>query len=439
MLDRKLSPLLKDGASNRVVERSAAARGERSATGATKSDDEDVTDRDPLNVEAASPAPVPLPTSAISPMTVGELREYEGLFLLLCRLRGASADSLWRLFLLRTLGITSRSAAMRRIERLNETGYLQHKRLSVWRSIYHLTHRALVAFPRVRASGSDTLRKPQSTSQAHYCWLRAGMHAELVGDGYIVGRGPRELAALRRFYVDGQLRRIEALPTAARGAAEQLLLALRREESLKPPFRARCARCGSASPLNVAVAVCSRCGGTTKNEIPLRVYQCRTCGRLTDEVGPHARPLDEADEALPPSPSSVPSRVPPCSPLCSSGVREVDVLSIDIAWRRTGDSYDVIGLFIDDPRRAIARQLEQIPAQLVGLPLLPLIVRSTDQRSRFDARTLQWRAKGPRHQALLRAFAADVHEALFPFALTTKVIDYRPELELWASYAGVKR
>jgi hypothetical protein len=281
------------------------------------------------------------------------------------------------------------------------------------------------------------MRKPQSTSQSHYFWLRASFHAELVEDGFTVGRGPRELAALRRFFVDAQIKQIALLGagndgtdrtdrtdcTDARAAAENVLLHLRAEESLKPPFRARCCRCDFRSPLNVVMETCRKCGALTKNDIPLRVYRCRACRGLTDELQAHVSPAAGGQPGKP----------------CAGTLREIDVVAIDIAWKKVGDSYDVLGLFIDDPKRAMAPQLEEIPAQIVGLPPLRLIVRSTDPRSRFDGRTQTWRARGPRHMALLHAFTADAKEALFPFSLTTKVIDYRPELQLWAIYPGVKR
>ena len=65
-------------------------------------------------------------TSATAqPMGAGELRAYEGLFLLLCQLRGASAESLFRVFFERALGVTARSSAMGRIERLVDAGFLR--------------------------------------------------------------------------------------------------------------------------------------------------------------------------------------------------------------------------------------------------------------------------------------------------------------------------
>jgi hypothetical protein len=409
MLDHELSPPARKIFYDRALEEAA-------------------TDPDPVH-----PGGTPGPAASVALMSERELRLYEGLFLLLCRLRAASADSIWRLFLLGTLGVTSRSAAMRHIERLVETSYLQHKRLSAWRSVYHLTHRALVTFPSVRARGTSAMRKPQSTSQSHYFWLRASFHAELVADGFTVGRGPRELAALRRFYVDAQLKRIAILGSgsdgrgtggeSARAAAENILVHLRAEESLKPPFRARCSRCDCRSPLNVATEACRKCGARTKNEIPLRVYRCRACKGLADDLRAHVSTGEGAEPGE----------------LCAGTLREIDVVPIDIAWKKIGGRYDVLGLFIDDPKRAMAPQLEEIPAQIIGLEPLRLIVRSTDPRSRFNARTQTWRARGPRHMALLHAFTADAKEALFPFSLTTKVIDYRPQLELWAIYPGVKR
>lgn len=367
---------------------------------------------------------VPRGARAAEPIPTDELAAYEGLFLLVSRLRAVSADALWRLFFLPALGVTSRSAALRRVERLVRGDYLRHMRLSAWRSVYHLSWRGLVAFPSVRARGSDNTRKPPSLETAHYAWLRSGFHAQLSSDGFTVGRGPRELAALRRFYVDRQIAAVSKLAEGAGRADAQLVLdQLRAEASLKPPFRTRCAPCGASSPLNAlqpGVERCAGCGARTKNDVPARVYRCRTCGGLTDGLGPHVA-------------SETPSRH------CPGTLREIDVVNVDVAWRRIGAAYEVIGLLVDDPHRSVERQLEDIPAQIVGQPRLPLILRTTDPRSRYEPRTRTWRVKGPRHQALLRAFEDDVHEALFPFSLTTTVIDYRPELELWTVYQGAKR
>ena len=114
---------------------------------------------------------------------------------------------------------------------------------------------------------------------------------------------------------------------------------------------------------------------------------------------------------------------------------QIDVVPIDIGWRKVGDTYDVLGLFIDDPKRAMVAQLEEIPAQIVGLP--PLAHRSsTDPRSRFNGRTQTWRARGPRHMALLHAFTADAKEA---FLLADHEGHRLPAGTVRAIYPGVKK
>lgn len=370
-------------------------------------------------------APDPLPRT--TPMSDDELRQYEGLFLLLCRLRAASSDSLWRLFFERVLGMTSRSAAFERIHRLIDSGYLRRRRITEWRSVNHLTQRSLGAFPSVRARGTDWLRRPPGTTEAHRCWLRGALHAELTADGYTVGRGPRELAALRRFYIDRQARLIASINGGAeQREAENALAHLRDDGQLVPPFRARCPNCSTRAALNVAVDTCARCGASFRNEIVARVYRCKACSALSDELGAHVH--------LGSGSGGDAARAP-----CHGEMREIDVIAVDIAWRRANDSFEVIALFIDDTRRSLDHQLALIPAQIIGQPRLPIILRSTDMRSRYVTTTRSWLIQGPRHQALLRAFSEHAPEAQFPFSLTTKVIEYRPELELWTIHQGVHR
>lgn len=76
-------------------------------------------------------------------------------------------------------------------------------------------------------------------------------------------------------------------------------------------------------------------------------------------------------------------------------------------------------------------QLVGLPVQHIGQPEVPIVLRSADPESRYDRRHAAWASKGPRHQLLDAAFSEDGLKDLWPIANTTRVIEVRPDLQLY--------
>jgi len=121
---------------------------------------------------------------------------------------------------------------------------------------------------------------------------------------------------------------------------------------------------------------------------------------------------------------------------CVGLVEEVETVPVDIAWRRVDGRYNVRLLFVDHPSLGLAFQLKDIPLRHLGAPLVQVVFKSTDPDSRYDPRAHRWLAKGPRHQALERAFTADAANDAFPFHRTAKVIEVLPDLQLHVVRSG---
>jgi hypothetical protein len=79
---------------------------------------------------------------------------------------------------------------------------------------------------------------------------------------------------------------------------------------------------------------------------------------------------------------------------------------------------------------SIPDQLNVLPLRVAGQPVVPVVLRTTDENSVFDSIARTWIATGTRHRELLRAFSEDGDPRLFPFSKTAKVIDVRTELQL---------
>lgn len=331
-----------------------------------------------------------------------------GLFALLARLRGASASSLHELFFRRALDEPSTRTTERHIADLVTERYLARYELDAGRSIYHMTRRSLGVLEDRGQAVNETLRREPSFDVARRVWLRSVMHAALSRRGFSVERGPRAVLHLRRWYVDGQRKRRDVLSGREREEAQALVDLLRAEPSLLPASVAFCSRCRSSTRPGVGAPKCSGCGGATELQAPHRLYRCRDCRALLLVPGPHA------------------GNGRPCKGLAA----EVENVAHDVASRTTAAGGEVVVLFVDAPRLALAAQLEKFPAQIIGAPPLPVILRSIDPDSRYDLRRREWASKGSKHRALLRAFSAEPREDLFPFALTTKVIEPFPDLQL---------
>lgn len=346
------------------------------------------------------------------PPVIGEL---EALFVLLAKIRAANADSLFTLFFAKHG--TPRRTAMRRLAWLVAGGYLAHRRLfDSTRAIYFLTAKTLRAFPSVRTRAvTDTVRQPPPPRQAAFCWLRAMIFAALVGDGFTIGRGSTEQSFLRRRLVDEQVARVEAMNARARSAfdreavfAADVLKKLRRSPLLTPLFRNRCGSCGWTGAPSEAVSACPRCKRATEARVSDLFFRCADCGFVSDEASVHRRADGKGR--------------------CSGTMVLADPLPFDVAWRSVGGKVELFIVLVDDPSRAIEAQFRDLPIDVEGQPHLPLLVRSADLDSVYDATARKWAAMGARHAVLMRDL--NPHGRCSWFASRVELIDYRPDLQL---------
>lgn len=347
-----------------------------------------------------------------SPGDARELvRAHEPLLLLLATLRAAGVQSLRTLYFSKLPGAPGRTEAHGALASLVAHGVLARQEMLLARSIYRLGARALKYSPRVRSRVSDVVRRPLPETQAAYCWLRAAVWAELARRGYHVGRGPEELAALRRFLVDMQRMALEHAAPSDRSAAARVLEALRSLATLTPLFRTRCTSCTWAGPLNRPASGCPRCHGAVTHALSERRFRCLRCATVSDVPGPHSPTGASATR-------------------CDGAMREIDHLAFDVAWRRRGQNQDVLLVLVDDPGRSLGVQLRALPLRIGGQPRVPILLRTTDPDSSFDRVSGTWITQGERHRALLRAFAAAGDRRAFPYAMTTTVVELCPELQL---------
>jgi hypothetical protein len=247
---------------------------------------------------------------------------------------------------------------------------------------------------------------------AGYTWMRASMWAELKNRGYRVGRGRDELRAVRRFLIDNQKARVAMLEGPERRRAEHVLETLRSDPTLTPLFRSHCGSCGSYGPLNQALTACAHCGAKPSQVASELRFECPACGHVSDrEEAVHESARDKR-----------------CK--CTAVLRETDHVPFDVAWREGPAGMEVTLIVVDDPGRTIPEQLNVLPLRVAGQPIVPVVLRTTDENSVFDSIAGTWIATGTRHRELLRAFSEDGDRRLFPFSKTAKVIDVRADLQL---------
>ncbi|MCC7111389.1 MAG: hypothetical protein IT382_18995 [Deltaproteobacteria bacterium] len=111
-------------------------------------------------------------------------------------------------------------------------------------------------------------------------------------------------------------------------------------------------------------------------------------------------------------------------------MRETDHVLFDVAWREGPAGMEVTLIVVHDPGRTIPEQLNVLPLRVAGQPIVPVVLRTTDENSVFDSIAGTWIATGTRHRELLRAFSAEGDRRLLPFSRTAKVIDVRADLQL---------
>ena len=334
--------------------------------------------------------------------------ENEDLFVLLTVVHAASAPALHTIYFARRGKPTTPRSTTRALSALLDQGLLERQLLTGNRSVYRLTSRSYASSPRVHQRATENIRAPIPEHIAGYCWLRSNVWADLVKQGYEVGRGRNEVRAVRRSLVDRQRAVVETASGPERVAAERVLTALRADDTLTPCFRSRCPACGDIGALNVALTRCARCGARPNQVASESRFECSKCGLASDV-------RDERHGG---------ARV------CTGAMREVDHLPFDVAWRSSGSSTDVVLILVDDPERNLRDQLNTLPLRIAGQPRLPIVIRTTDPYSVFDPVAGKWIAQGDRHRLLLRAFSDDGDRRLFPFSSTADVIDVRPNLQL---------
>lgn len=298
-------------------------------------------------------------------------------FLLLVHLRAANASSLFELYF-KPKSVPLRTA-MRRLRQLVDEGFLSHLRLDGARCVYHLTPKALAVAPEITKWAHASLVSTPPDRQAMYCWLRSSMHAALTAEGWIVGSNGHALYGLRRFLIDTLEDRLKACRDTER---------IRLAHNLK----------GLRESAELVVRQSDLLGAHR--------WRCRECGIVVRAPGEHHDPTTRAR--------------------CAGAFRAVPVTPLDIAWRKRGEKYDAIVLFVDNPSLPLERQLDDINKVLFGDPLLPMIIRAVDSRSAFDRATMKWVEIGRRHAAFKKAFAP-----LGYMHGRVREIDFRPDLQAY--------
>jgi hypothetical protein len=343
--------------------------------------------------------------------------DFEGLFLLLARLRAANAESLLALFFAKR-GVPERTA-MRRLAWLVERGFLRHQRFfDSTRALYFLSARAAAVFSSVKKLvHTSTAFQPPAPRQAAFCWLRAMLHAALVRDGFTIGRGIEEQKLLRRLLVDrvradlaAELRRE---PNRNRGGSsdlERTLAELRVLEAITPMYRWHCSTCGWRSDVWDAYADrCRRCKRSVERRFSERRLRCVGCGLLDDEEHFHKAKSGGS---------------------CRGRFVDVDPLAFDVAWRRVGNGVELFVVIVDDPSRSVDSQLKEL-GYVRGAPKFPVLLRTADLDSIYNATTGKWEAVGARHRDLRRATNPKAHfRSRVGCFDNIELVDYRPELQL---------
>lgn len=341
------------------------------------------------------------------------------LFLLIGELRGASAQHLHALFFARryedrdTGKPISERSTRTRIAALVDDGHLARVEIpGTRRVLLQLTERGRTAFPVVANALTEHVRKPLPSEMAAWAWQRAALWAALTEDGYRVGRDVAALRALRRDLVDRQQARVEgAKEKTEREKAEKVLRELRSSALLTPWTAVSCPKCGTKLPLleRPQSSRCA-CGGTFQQRVIETPHSCASCGARAEHFGAHV------DERV--------------GNTCGGRLRPVQALPFDVAHRVVDGRHDVLVLLVDNPRRSVESQLDELPLRFLGQPKVRLVVWPSDDDSAYDIDAGEWAAMGPRLRALRRAFdpSAPPRKGAFPFWLAAEVEPTRLDL-----------
>jgi hypothetical protein len=106
-------------------------------------------------------------------------------------------------------------------------------------------------------------------------------------------------------------------------------------------------------------------------------------------------------------------------------MRVLDPLPFDVAHATAGGRPGVFIVFVDDPSRSIAVQLQELPIVSTVQASPRVLVRSVDLDSIYDGKTKKWVALGTRHAALVREIDP---RKCGEFSIIDQV-DYRPDFQ----------
>ena len=324
---------------------------------------------------------------------------FRSLFRMFRWLRAASVEALHHLFFTRSFPDQSTRTTGRMIAALIDEGYLAQMRLPYGRIVCHLTRSSLVTFEDAGIDVPETLRRPPTVEVGGFLWLLSNVRAEHVRGGFSVGRGPAAAYALRRFLLDSG-------PPLPRDVSD----AIRANPTFRPMMVAGCDDCGFRAELWARTTACPRCKRAT-HPVPVDArFECVGCKAVGSRPGLHES--------------------------CALLMREIDSLPVDVAWVKTGRSYDVRLLFVEHPARGLGAQLAELPLMHVGAPMVPVVLKSTDPDSRYDRKRHTWAVKGPRQQQLERTFKDRGFDTALPFSETATVVDALPDLQLHLLRSG---
>lgn len=338
---------------------------------------------------------------------------------MLHRFRGMAPRALHDMYFTPERGFKHQRSTYACLRELCESGALRRLDLPRRRTLYILTRRALSFCGLTDDAHDDVARKTPSFQTASFLWLRSMVIGGLVARGYRVGRGPAELAALRRYLVDHAKAAVAAhkKPSVERTRAEEVLARLRSSKDLTLPVRSVCEVCLHQSDVFVVKSVCERCQQPMRVRAVEQLVSCTACGMLCEDASEHLCALHLGSASR-------------------RAFKDAELLSCDVAWKEEGGRYDVMIVIVENPRRGVKAQLEGLPLKVSGAAKVSIVLKTTDPQSRYDVKNGRFLRMGPRHKALLSAFSPGGYQDLFRYEKTAQLVDALPGLELVRAFDG---
>jgi len=291
-----------------------------------------------------------------------------------------------------------------RIATLIQRGFLASTNLPArppLRLVY-LTAPAFTRFPELLTITTENARKEPPFDVAVHAWTRAALAVGAKQAGFTVGRDLNALSALRRFLVDQQDARVQAATGKQRDGLTFVAQALRNLPVLKPWTMGVCQSCS----LELAIGEkpprqCPECGGQFRPVVVAQPHECSVCGLRSERGGAHVV----------------------AGVQCPGLLRSIDYLPFDLAWRRAPrGGYEVQVLLADNPYRSVVAQLEELPIRIIDQPVVPIVLRPSDDGSLYDRETATYAVRGSRLRAFERALSRFTKDTAFPYWMTTSVV-----------------